>query len=267
VRARPKSRSVSSITENVRQVIDAGYNEFVLTGVNIGRYDDNGMKLGKLLEDIVSIPGDFRVRISSIEPDGFTDAFFSMLEHDKIMPHLHLCLQSGSERILRNMRRMYTAKQFMQMIEHVRARIPAFNFTTDVMVGFPDETAEDLEDTLTICKQAAFSHIHTFKYSKRTGTRAERMDHQIPEPIKKERSAIVRDLADRMKLDYMNQWPGHHEEMLVERIRDGRATGYGKHYLPLEADATGLSENQVIPVKIENVIPGRDPKLHVSPAH
>jgi threonylcarbamoyladenosine tRNA methylthiotransferase MtaB len=163
VRGLAVSRPVQDIVDNAVDVLEAGYKELVITGVNIGRYDSEGVGLDGLLSRIVALPGDFRVRISSIEPDGFTDAFFEMLEHPKVMPHLHLCLQSGSERVLRRMRRMYTAEQFMRMVERIRGRLPDFNFSTDIMVGFPGETEQDFEDSLAVCRQAAFSHIHTFK--------------------------------------------------------------------------------------------------------
>ena len=253
VRGLAASRPVQDIVDNAVDVLEAGYKELVITGVNIGRYDSEGVGLDGLLSRIVALPGDFRVRISSIEPDGFTDAFFEMLEHPKVMPHLHLCLQSGSERVLRRMRRMYTAEQFMRMVERIRGRLPDFNFSTDIMVGFPGETEQDFEDSLAVCRLAAFSHIHTFKYSIRTGTRAERMDDQVPEPVKKERSVAVRALAESMKLSYLERWADRDESMLVERIRDGRAWGYGRHFIPIETDAQGLAYNQVVPVRIEQL--------------
>ena len=253
VRGLAASRPMNDILDNVRAVLAAGYKELVITGVNIGRYEHAEQGLDTLLARIVALPGDFRVRISSIEPDGFTDAFFNILEHEKVMPHLHLCLQSGSERVLRRMRRMYTADQFLRMVERIRGRMPLFNLSTDIMVGFPGETDEDFESTRNVCRDVGFSHIHTFKYSARTGTRAERMESQVPDALKKHRSAEVRALAESLKTAYMDRWNGRPEKVLIERIRDGRATGYGEHYLPVEFDAEGVRRNEIIPVTITGV--------------
>ncbi len=172
----------------------------VLTGVNISRYDRDGLTFTGLLEKILSLEGNFRVRISSIEPEGFGHPLYDLFSHDKLCPHLHLCLQSGSDRMLMQMRRVYTLPSYMAIVDQLRSRFPLFNFTTDIMVGFPGETEEDFEATCQVIREVGFSHVHTFKYSVRKGTRAARMDEQIPSKIKNERSIIVRDLAVENKL-------------------------------------------------------------------
>ncbi|HBX88871.1 MAG TPA: tRNA (N(6)-L-threonylcarbamoyladenosine(37)-C(2))-methylthiotransferase MtaB, partial [Marinilabiliaceae bacterium] len=123
--------------ENIREVIAKGAKEIVLTGVNISRYESEGLKFSALVDKILNLDGDFRLRISSIEPDRFDEHFFTLVGHPKLAPHLHLCLQSGSERILLQMRRMYSAKDFMTIVERIRSVNPNFNFTTDIIVGFP----------------------------------------------------------------------------------------------------------------------------------
>jgi threonylcarbamoyladenosine tRNA methylthiotransferase MtaB len=188
VRGRASSRSWENIKSNIEEVLKFGYKEIVLTGVNIGRYERDGITFEELIEKILNIPGDFRIRISSIEPEGFGDKLFNLFSHPKLMPHLHMCLQSGSDKILLKMRRQYTVDEFKTMVHKIKKKIPDFNFTTDIMVGFPGETEEDFQETCKVSEQLGFSHVHTFKYSIRKGTRAERMPDQVHEKIKTERS-------------------------------------------------------------------------------
>jgi len=202
VRGRAASRPVSDVLENIRRVIDKGFREIVITGVNIGRYNYEGTEFEALLEKILDVPGDFRVRISSIEPDGFGTDFVKLFHHPKLTPHLHLCLQSGSDEILRRMRRTYSVSDFMDILSAFRKEIHDFNFTTDIIAGFPGETEQDFKETCNISAQAGFSHIHTFRYSRRKGTSADRMEDQVPEKIKAERSGIIREISDKNKSVY-----------------------------------------------------------------
>jgi len=170
VRGRAVSRPLDQILDNVKRVVDNGFKEIVITGVNIGRYNYEGYNIEKAVEKIADLPGDFRVRISSLEPDGFGPDFHRIFEHPKMAPHLHLCIQSGSDNILLKMRRMYTSSSFMDIIDTFRKHQPDFNFTTDVIVGFPGESENDFMETVRLSKEARFSHIHTFRYSRRKGT-------------------------------------------------------------------------------------------------
>jgi len=238
VRGRAISRSWEDIKSNIEEVLKFGYKEIVLTGVNIGRYEHDGLNFEDLVEKILDIPGDFRVRISSIEPEGFEDKLFNLFSHPKLMPHLHMCLQSGSDKILLKMRRQYTVDEFRGMVNKIKSKIPDFNFTTDIMVGFPDEIDEDFMKTCKVSKELGFTHIHTFKYSIRQGTRAERMPDQIPEKVKTERSNIVRELAEENKRKYRSSFKGKTQTVLVEKINSkGIATGYGEYYIPVKFKA------------------------------
>ncbi|RLD98693.1 MAG: tRNA (N(6)-L-threonylcarbamoyladenosine(37)-C(2))-methylthiotransferase MtaB, partial [Bacteroidetes bacterium] len=140
VRGRAVSRPLDEILENIRRVVDNGFKEIVITGVNIGRYDFGKYKLESAIEKMLELPGDFRIRISSMEPDGFGPDFHKIFRHPKMAPHLHLCIQSGSDSILKKMRRMYSTRSFMDIVETFRKEMPDFNFTTDVIVGFPGES-------------------------------------------------------------------------------------------------------------------------------
>jgi threonylcarbamoyladenosine tRNA methylthiotransferase MtaB len=262
VRGRATSRPADEILENIRQVVAFGFKEVVLTGVNIGRYDDNGIKFDELVEKILQLNGDFRVRISSIEPEGFTPKLYQLFRHPKLTPHLHLCIQSGSDKILLKMRRMYTVETFRKIVSDIRTLIPDFNFTTDVITGFPGETANDFQQTLDVVKEIGFSHVHTFKYSVREGTRAARMDNQIPEQVKTQRSEQVRLLTQDNKLKYRQGFVGKKQRVLVEKIDDrGFAHGYGQHYIPVKFSGQNLQKNHFYDVRIGTIEPGEEPLL------
>jgi threonylcarbamoyladenosine tRNA methylthiotransferase MtaB len=259
VRGRAVSRPEKDILENIRQVIDLGYKELVLTGVNISRYDSDGLTFTNLLEKILSLDGNFRVRISSIEPEGFSKPLYDLFSHEKLCPHLHLCLQSGSDRILMQMRRVYTLPSYMAIVDELRYRFPLFNFTTDIMVGFPGETDEDFEATCRVIREVGFSHVHTFKYSIRQGTRAARMDDQIPSKLKNERSITVRDLAVENKLAYRKLFTGLTQTVLVENIKGDIAKGYGENYVPVEFKNTQPAKNYFQEVTVKGIASaGRD---------
>jgi len=263
VRGRAISRPVDDILENIREVIGFGFKEVVLTGVNIGRYDYDGTDFETLVEKILELPGDFRVRISSIEPEGFGDKLFDLFSHPKLTPHLHLCLQSGSDRILLLMRRFYNLATFMHMVGKIKSRYPGFNLTTDIIVGFPGETEEDFRKTCEVTREIGFSHIHTFKYSIRSGTRAERMEEQVPEAIKQERSKIIHHISAENKRNYRQSMLGQQQMVLVEKYnqRTGLAKGYGQHYIPVEFKTATNPYNQFVRVKLESVGPGIDPVI------
>ncbi|MDM8158735.1 tRNA (N(6)-L-threonylcarbamoyladenosine(37)-C(2))-methylthiotransferase MtaB [Labilibaculum sp. K2S] len=261
VRGRAASRPIQDILTNIREVISHGAKEIVITGVNIGRYEFEGYQFDDVVEQILNLEGDFRLRISSIEPDGFGEKFLGLLNHPKMTPHLHLCLQSGSEPVLLQMRRMYTAKRFKEIVQTVRAKNPDFNITTDIIIGFPNEGEEDFSATCDAIKELNFGHVHTFKYSIRKGTRAERMLNQVDERIKTERSEILRNLSDEIKVNYRKSFIGKTQSVLVEKIEGNIANGYGEHYIPVQFTGENIEKNQFYKVKITSIEDGSDPVL------
>jgi len=261
VRGRAISRPFEKIRENILQVLDFGFREIVLTGVNIGRYMHEGTDFEMLIERILDIPGDFRVRISSIEPDGYGDRFIELFQHAKLMPHLHLCLQSGSDAVLLRMRRMYTLSAFYSIVDKFRKGHPDFNLTTDIIVGFPGETPADFQSTCNVVRDIGFSHIHTFKYSRRKGTRADRMPDQVPEKVKSERSEVIRRIGEENKRQYRSSLIGKTELVLVEKTVDGMARGYGEHYVPVSFPSWKAERNRIYPVRIKRIKDGDDPDL------
>lgn len=258
VRGRAKSRPFQDIIDNIKSVIEDGAKEVVITGVNIGRYEFENYKFDDLIEAILNLDGDFRLRISSLEPDGFGDKFLGLLSHPKMTPHLHLCLQSGSDEVLLRMRRMYSIKTFKNTVEKVRAIRPDFNFTTDIIIGFPGENETDFADSCGMIQNMEFGHVHAFKYSIRKGTRAERMENQVPEKLKTERSAVLREIAEESKLKYRSQFIGQTQRVLVENINGNMAKGYGEHYIPVQFEAENLKKNTFYDVTIKEVIVDKD---------
>ncbi len=260
VRGRAVSRPFQDIRDNISKVLDAGFKEIVLTGVNIGRYMHEGLNFEKLLEKLLDIPGDFRVRISSIEPDGFGDRFFELFAHPKLTPHLHLCLQSGSENILLKMRRMYTVKTFMRMTERLKTLYPDFNLTTDIIVGFPGESEKDFEESCSVSREIGFSHIHTFKYSVRNGTRAARLENQVAEKIKTSRSEIIRQISLENRMAYFSKMLGKEQLMLTEKPRKGNTKGYGQNYVPIVLDGK-YSRNEFVNTRLVGIIDDKEPVM------
>lgn len=253
VRGRAVSRPINEILTNVRQTIENGFKEIVITGVNIGRYSYEQYSFVDVVKQILDIPGDFRVRISSLEPDGFSSDFFELFDHPKLAPHLHLCLQSGSDKTLLQMRRMYDSSQYSEMINHLRNLYPNFNITTDIIVGFPGETEEEHAETLNAVKEYEFSHVHTFKYSVRKGTRAERMENKVAETIKTIRSEEVRLQSEENRLNNMKRFIGKKQRLLIEKVSETHAEGYGQHYLPIKIKNENFQKNTFIEVLITEV--------------
>ena len=155
---------------------------------------------------------------------------------------------------------MYTTRSYMDIVETFRKEISDFNFTTDVIVGFPGEEEDDFAATSRVVKEARFSHIHTFRYSRRKGTRADRLEEQIEERIKAERSEVIRQISEENRLDYMSSMIGKTERVLIEKVNSkGRAQGYGEHYLPIHFSTPVRTKNMFRDVLLEKVEAGDNP--------
>ena len=255
VRGRSTSRPAEDIYHNICEVVAHGFKEVVLTGVNMGRYKDGETNFESLVEHIINIKGDFRVRVSSIEPDQFSDRFLRLFQHEKLAPHMHICLQSGSEDTLRRMRRFYSVAQFREMCQRIKTFRPDFNITTDIIVGFPGETEETFQESCAFAREIGFSHIHTFKYSKRTGTRAAAMPDQVTEAEKSRRSEIMRTISAENKRNYFEQMKGNKQRLLIERIdTKGVARGYGENYIPIQVQEGRLMKNTFVEVTLGEIL-------------
>ncbi len=193
---------------------------------------------GRFDGSFAEIPGDFRIRLSSIEATEITRELLDvMAEHaDRVCPHFHVCLQSGSEKVLRRMRRRWGAKRFVDRCQLIRERLPDAALTTDVIIGFPGETDEDFADTCRVCEASQFSKIHMFPFSARKGTPAANMDEQISKPVKVERGKQLADLEARLRSKYVASLQGKTLQVLIEGQPDDpdiAAVGTACRYLPV----------------------------------
>jgi len=236
VRGASQSKPADRVAGELARLVEAGYREIVLTGVMIGNYRDGSTDLAALAARLLHAEGRFRLHLTSISPVSVTPALIDLLAHDGIVRHLHLSLQSGSDRILAAMNRPYTRDAYLALVDRIRERIPDFNFTTDVIVGFPGETEGDFEDTLALIREAGFSHVHTFRFSPRPGTRAALMEDTVPEIVKTERSGRVIELSVRQKRGYLRRFEGRESLFLSERTRRGITTGFNEYYAAIEVE-------------------------------
>jgi threonylcarbamoyladenosine tRNA methylthiotransferase MtaB len=199
-RGEERSRPLSAVVSEINALVAEGYQEVVLTGVHLGAYGrDLGTDLASLIRAILRQTHLPRLRLSSLEPWDLGPEFFNLWRESegRLCPHLHLPLQSGCDATLRRMARRYTSTSYARLVEHARERIPDLTVTTDIIVGFPGETEEEFQQSLRFVESIGFAHLHVFPYSPRPGTAAARMQGQVPEAIKRERSAIMRELDAR----------------------------------------------------------------------
>ena len=259
VRPGLQSRSPRDIEDEVRRLIDNGYREIVLSGIHVGHYgvDTTRGRSGKppfrlwhLFRRLDRIPGDWRMRLSSIEAAEVNDDFISAAaDCEHLCPQFHPALQSGSNSVLRRMRRRYSVERFLEKIEQLRDRLTTPAFTTDVIVGFPGETEAEFEETLEACRQAEFIKIHIFPFSAREGTPAAEFSHQIPSQIKKARSRRLAGLERQLAMRYYSSLRGSPLEVLVERDserRVGYVRGTDRRYVPVELPGTESDIGQFV---------------------
>lgn len=249
-RGRATSRPAEEVVAEAVALAQTGVREIVLTGINLGSYDDGGTDLADLCRRLLSATAALhgageppcRFRIGSIEPMDVTGEFVSLLAEaeGRICRHLHLPLQSGSSRVLREMARPYDAHEFRQLADFLRASVPSIALTTDVIVGFPGETDEDFEDTCALVRHVGFSKIHVFPYSKREGTPAAARADQVPPEVKAARAARLRALSDELAAADRADRAGTVELALVETPEVATTESYHEVAAPAGADAGSL---------------------------
>ena len=250
VRGRCRSKKKDVILEEISSLVNNGYNEIVLTGIHTGNYGvDLGTCFSDLLEDILKISGLKRLRISSIEITELDDKFFKLLENPILCNHLHVPLQSGSDRILKLMNRKYDKKEYLSVINKIRSIRPDISITTDVIVGFPGENLDDFNECLSFVKEVNFAKVHVFPYSKRNGTKAARMGGHIDGNTKKERTKELLELSDKLEKEYYNSCIDKKEQVLIEKIENGYAYGHTSNYLYLKVSGN-YEENHLYDVVV-----------------
>ncbi|MCR8631442.1 tRNA (N(6)-L-threonylcarbamoyladenosine(37)-C(2))-methylthiotransferase MtaB [Paenibacillus radicis (ex Xue et al. 2023)] len=253
-----RSREPVSVIKQAQMLVEAGYQEIVLTGIHTGGYgeDIENYSLAKLLWDLDKVEGLKRIRISSIEASQITEEVLDVLKNsDKMCRHLHIPLQAGDDRVLARMRRKYTTAEFAGKIEQIHKIMPGVAITTDVIVGFPGETEEMFRNGYEFMKQMQFSEMHVFPYSKRTGTPAARMEDQVDEELKNARVHELIDLSERMQLAYAQKYVGQVLEVIPERAHKGEPgsgliMGYSDNYLQVVFEGSEDWVGSVCKVKV-----------------
>ncbi len=255
-----RSRDPEEVINQAQQLVDAGYKEIVLTGIHTGGYgedlkDYNFAKLLKELDERVI--GLKRIRISSIEASQITDEVIEVLDQsDKIVRHLHIPLQSGSNTVLKRMRRKYTMEFFAERLTKLKKALPGLAVTSDVIVGFPGETEEEFLETYNFVKDHQFSELHVFPYSKRTGTPAARMEDQVDEHVKNERVHRLIALSDQLAKEYASAYEGDVLEIIPEesfKEKDGEHNlyvGYTDNYMKVVFEGSEDMIGRLVKVKI-----------------
>jgi len=262
VRGRLRSRSGKDILEEVRRLADSGFRELVLSGVCLGSYgrDTGGQsRLAHLIEKVVRIPGDFRVRLSSIDPRDTPESLADLMrDSGKLCRHLHLSLQSGSDAVLKGMMRGTTTADFETMVRRFRERVPGLGLTTDVIVGFPGEDTRAFEATRSFIRKIGFHHVHLFAFSARKGTRAASLGEKVPSGEIKRRIDVLKEDVRSCAGAYFESFIGRTLNVLAEgrRRRDGRLQGFSEQYIRCVFDGPQVIEGQVVRVKAEAVQDG-----------
>jgi threonylcarbamoyladenosine tRNA methylthiotransferase MtaB len=212
-----RSHPLADVLDDIQYARAGGVQEIVLTGVHLGSWgQDIDLPLHHLIESILAETDVPRLRLSSLEPWDLDEDFFSLWENDRLMPHLHLPLQSGSGPVLRRMARKTTPEAFAALLDAARRRIPDVAITTDVIAGFPGETEAEFAESLDFIRRMAFAGGHAFTYSPRPGTAAARMDGQVRPEVRKERNAILRETFEAAALSYRRKFLGHRLSVLWE---------------------------------------------------
>lgn len=253
-RGKVRSRKPENIIEEIKKIAQNDIKEVVITGIHIASYGkdfENNYRLIDLLEDINKIDGIERIRLGSIEPLLISEEFVSRLSKlSKICHHFHLSLQSGCTETLKRMNRRYTIEEFKVIVERLRNTYEDVILTTDIIVGFPEESEEEFETTYKFLKEIKFYKMHIFKYSERKGTKAAEMKNQIPANIKEQRSKILLELSDKNENEYLDKYLGKKVDVLFEE-QDGKYyKGHTANYIMVNLETDKDVSNKIVTVEI-----------------
>jgi len=256
------SRTIEDICDEVNRLYEEGLREIVLAGVHVGGYGtDLDTDLYSLVKAILTHTEMPRIRFASVEPWDLPEEFFELFKDKRVMPHMHLPIQSGSDSVLRRMARRCKTEEFKQLVETARSYVPEFNVTTDLIVGFPGETEEEWQQTIDYVNSIDFGHIHIFSFSAREGTKAARLSGHVHSDIKKQRSQQLHVLAAETKQNYMQQFVGNIYDVLWESDADQldngmlRYWGHTPNYLKVAVDVPSELDlsRQILPATLSKV--------------
>ncbi|GAB2573025.1 tRNA (N(6)-L-threonylcarbamoyladenosine(37)-C(2))-methylthiotransferase MtaB [Gracilibacillus alcaliphilus] len=254
-----RSRDPENVIKQARQLVESGYKEIVLTGIHTAGYgeDMKDYNFAQLLRELeTKVPGLRRIRISSIEASQITDEVIEVLDaSEKIVPHLHIPLQSGSDTVLARMRRKYTTEFYKQRVAKIQRALPHLAITSDVIVGFPGETEQEFQETVDFIKEIGYSELHVFPFSRRTGTPAARMDNQVDEEVKNQRVQALVEQSNQQALAYAKQYEQEVVEVIPEETFDDDnpdiLVGYSDNYLKVKFEGSRDLIGEIVRVKID----------------
>lgn len=257
-RGEGQSRRMGDVVAEIRALAAAGYQEVVLTGVHMGSFGrdlDEDIGLGDLVKAILQLTDIPRLRLSSLEPWDISPHFFSLWDNPRLLPNLHVPLQSGSDQILRRMARRTTRAAFRKLVSEARRQIPELNLSTDLIAGFPGESEEDFRQSYEFVRDIGFSRLHVFTYSRRPGTAAAEMAGQVAPAVKKERVRKMIDLGRELSLVFHQRYEGQTVNVLWETAvgaddKGLRWLGYSDNYIRVSATGSSGLINQVTPTRL-----------------
>ncbi|MCP4499967.1 MAG: tRNA (N(6)-L-threonylcarbamoyladenosine(37)-C(2))-methylthiotransferase MtaB [Deltaproteobacteria bacterium] len=268
-RGEERSKSIGELVDEVNTLHRNGIFEVVLAGVHVGGYgSDLNTDLQILVQALLHDTDMPRIRFASVEPWDLPPAFFSLFQNPRLLPHMHLPLQSGHNAVLKKMARRCKTEDFAALVERAREEIPNFNVTTDIIVGFPTETRAMFDKTLRFVRQVGFGHIHIFQFSPREGTFAATMPQTVDATEKKTRSKALHELAAELKQDFLLKQLGREDEVLLESFRaqkhpfddNAHFVGYGRNFSRVHIDAESIrkagcdwTEGCVVKVQLDRV--------------
>lgn len=252
-----RSRKPAEVLEEIRFLGQAGYKEVVLTGINLSEYGldlEEKMSFDDILENILEIDEVDRVRVSSVYPDTLSEKFIYLLKNNKkLMPHLHVSVQSLDDKILSLMKRKYNAEFVVNLLRRIQSEVPELAMTADVIVGFPQEEEKNFINTFENMKKIEFSDFHIFPYSDREKTAAALLDGKIDPQIKKERVKILEKLKNKKFKEFREKFLNTVQKLYIEEIKADKAYGYTENYLKVEINSTSYKVTDIVEVKILSI--------------
>ena len=257
VRGPVRSMPLNDVRAEAKRLAEAGYREIVVTGIHLASYGrGTNETLIDAIEAVHETPGVQRVRLGSLEPIVADEAFAKKLsEMSKIARQFHLSMQSGSASVLKRMNRRYTPEEYLRACENLRKYMPGCAITTDVIAGFPGETEEEFAETAAFIQKVNFARIHVFPYSRRSGTRADRMENQVPESVKHDRTQKFIQIGNKMESEYVYNSVGTVQPVLFEQsVGDGMCEGYTGEYIRVRAKAEPGTFERVRIVRAEGTL-------------
>lgn len=255
-RGKSRSRKKENILKEIEKLSQEGFKEIILIGINLGAYGEdleNGGNFEDLLKDILEVKGIERVRIGSVYPDKISDEFIEMFSNPKLMPHLHISLQSCDDTVLQRMKRKYGSSLIEERLLKLKKVVPNMEYTADVIVGFPGETQEMFKNTYNLIDKIGFSGLHIFQYSDRENTLASRFEDKVDPKIKKDRADQLEKLKEIMAERERKKYLGKELKVLIEEEKNGYFYGYSENYLRVKSKEDVTKLNQIVSIKINSL--------------